>query len=267
MAKKFESVVALTVAGSDSGGGAGIQADLKTFSALGVFGTTAITCVTSQNPKGVTGIQTVDPELVSKQIRTVKDAFNIGAIKTGMLFSPGIISTVGATLLELQMKNIVVDPVMMASSGARLLKEEAVDTLKKHLLPICSLVTPNMAEAGILLNQEVDNLDMMHSAAQEIYDTFGCPALIKGGHLRKTRQAIDVFYDGKEVYEFKKRFIPNVNSHGSGCTYASAIAAYLAKGKPLLKAIELAKHFVQESFEGAVTLGDTKYLNHFWRRN
>ena len=266
MAKKPEMAVVLTVAGSDSGGGAGIQADLKTFSALGVFGTTAITCVTSQNPKSVTGIQTIDPELVSKQIRTVKDAFELKAIKTGMLFSPGIISTVGATLSELQLKNIIVDPVMIASSGAKLLKEEAIDTLKKHLLPICALVTPNLAEAGILLNQEVDSLESMHIAARELFDTFGCPALVKGGHLPKARQALDVFYDGKEIYEFKKRYIQNVNSHGSGCTYASAIAAYLAKGKPMLKAIELAKHFVQEAFENAFVLGDARYLNQFWRR-
>ncbi len=267
MAKKIECAAVLTVAGSDSGGGAGIQADLKTFSALGVFGTTAITCVTSQSPKGVTGIQTIDPELVSKQIRTVKDAFDIKAVKTGMLFSPGIISTVGATFQELQMTNIVVDPVMMASSGAKLLKEEAIDTLKKHLLPICTLVTPNLSEAGILLNQEVDSVESMHIAARDIFDTFGCFALVKGGHLPKARQAIDVFYDGKEIYEFKKRYIQNVNSHGSGCTYASAIAAHLARGKPLLKAIELAKHFVQEAFENAFSLGDSRYLNHFWRRS
>ena len=267
MVKKPETAVALAVAGSDSGGGAGIQADLKTFSALGVFSTTAITCVTSQSPKGVTGIQTIDPELVSKQIRTVKDMFDIKATKTGMLFSPGIISTVGATLQELQMKNIVVDPVMMASSGAKLLKEEAIDTLKKHLLPICSLVTPNISEAGILLNQEVDSLEAMHTAAREIYDTFGCSALVKGGHLPRARQAVDVYYDGQQTYEFKKRYVQNVNSHGSGCTYASAIVAFLAKGKPMLKAIELAKHFVEESFQNALVLGDTRYLNHFWRRS
>lgn len=267
MANKVEMVVALTVAGSDSGGGAGIQADLKTFTALGVFGTTAITCVTSQSPKGVTGIQTIDPELVSKQIRTVKDSFDVKAVKTGMLFSPGIISTVAATFQELQMKNIVVDPVMIASSGAKLLKDEAIDTLKKHLLPICALVTPNLSEAGVLLNQEVDSVESMHIAARDIFDTFGCPALVKGGHLPKTRMAIDILYDGKDIYEFKKRYIPHVNSHGSGCTYASAIAAHIAKGKPLVKAIELAKHFVQESFENAFTLGDARYLNHSWRRS
>lgn len=265
MAKKESEAVTMTVAGSDSGGGAGIQADLKTFSAIGVFGTTAITCVTSQSPKGVTGIQTIDPELVSKQIRTLKDAFDIKAIKTGMLFSPGIISMVAATFQELQLKNIVVDPVMLASSGARLLKEEAIDTLKKHLLPICSLVTPNMNEAAVLLNQEVENVEQMENAAREIYDSFGCPALVKGGHLPRARQAIDVFYDGKEVHEFKKRFIAGINSHGSGCTYASAIAAYMAKGKPMLKAIELAKHFVQQAFENAIQIGDARYLNHFWR--
>jgi len=267
MAKKPDMPVALTVAGSDSGGGAGIQADLKTFSALGVFGTTAITCVTSQSPKGVTGIQTMDPELVSKQIRTVRDAFDVGAIKTGMLFSPGIISTVAATFQELQLKNVIVDPVMLASSGAKLLKDEAIDTLKKHLLPICSLVTPNINEASVLLNQEVDSVEMMQSAAREIFDTFGCPALIKGGHLPKARQAIDIFYDGKDLHEFKKRFIQNVNPHGSGCTFASAIAAHIARGKAMIKAIELAKHFVQEAFENAIPLGDSRYLNHFWRRN
>jgi hydroxymethylpyrimidine/phosphomethylpyrimidine kinase len=267
MAKKPDMAVGLTVAGSDSGGGAGIQADLKTFSALGVFGTTAITCVTSQSPKGVTGIQTIDPELVSKQIRTVHDAFEIRAIKTGMLFSPGIISTVAATLQELQLHNIIVDPVMVASSGAKLLKEEAVDTLKKHLLPICSLVTPNLHEASHLLNMEVDSVESMHLAARELFDTFGCRALVKGGHLPKARQAIDVYFDGKDAYEFKKRIVQNVNSHGSGCTFASAIAAHVARGKPILKAVELAKHFVQECFENALTLGDGRYLNHFWRRS
>lgn len=266
MAKKPSEPIALTIAGSDSGAGAGIQADLKTFSAIGVFGMTAITCVTSQSPKGVTGIQTIDPELVSKQIRTVKDDFDIKAVKTGMLFSTGIISMVASTLQALQLKNIIVDPVMIASSGARLLKEEAIDTLKKHLLPMCNLVTPNMNEAAILLNQEVETLDMMKFAAREIYDTYGCPTLIKGGHMHKARQAIDVFYDGKELYEFKKKYVHGVNSHGSGCTYASAIAAYVAKGKDLLKAIELAKHFVQRSFEKAITVGDSKCLNHFWRR-
>jgi len=155
---------------------------------------------------------------------------------------------------------------MIASSGAKLLKEEAIDTLKRHLLPICTLVTPNMSEAGILLNQEITSLDMIRFAAREIFETYGCPTLVKGGHLPRSHQAIDVFYDGREIYEFKKRYVRGVNSHGSGCTYAAAITAYLAKGKEPLKAIEMAKNYVQRAFEKAIALGDVKYLNHFWRR-
>jgi hydroxymethylpyrimidine/phosphomethylpyrimidine kinase len=251
--------ITLTIAGSDSGGGAGIQADLKTFTALGVHGTSTITCITAQNPKRVTGIQPVRPDMVQKQIEAVFAELRPNAVKTGMLFSTGIIEVVadffaqgkrspsprsGATSPPL-----VVDPVMVATSGAKLLKPSAIRILTKRLLPLATLVTPNLDEAEILVGRRLRKLEDLRGAAREIHERFGCAALVKGGHLRSVAEAVDVFFDGRELAVFRARRVQGVSTHGTGCTYSAAIAALLALGHPLPRAVKLAKRHITRAIQ------------------
>ncbi|MCU0782602.1 MAG: bifunctional hydroxymethylpyrimidine kinase/phosphomethylpyrimidine kinase [Verrucomicrobia bacterium] len=254
MHKRIALPIAMTIAGSDSGGGAGIQADLKTFAALGVHGTSAITCITAQNPKRVTGIQSVRADMVRRQIEAVFAELRPAAVKTGMLFSAEIIGVVadsfavgkrppslrfGATSPPL-----VVDPVMVATSGAALLKPNAIRVLKERLLPLATLVTPNLDEAEILVGRKLRTLDDLRDAARETHERFGCAALVKGGHLRTVTEAVDVFFDGHELTVLRARRVRGVSTHGTGCTYSAAITALLALGHPLPRAVELAKGHV-----------------------
>lgn len=247
--------IGLTIAGSDSGGGAGIQADLKTFSALGVHGTSAVTCITAQNPRGVTGIQAVRPNLVRKQIEAVFAELQPDAVKTGMLFSAGIIHVVAQFFAGGKRPPLVVDPVMVATSGAVLLKPSAVRALTEKLLPLAILVTPNLDEAEILLGRKVRRLAELPDAAREIHERFGCAVLVKGGHLRSGGTAVDVFFDGKTLREFAARRIQDVSTHGTGCTYSAAIAAGLARGDPLLPAVARAKALVTRAIAGSRRIG------------
>ncbi len=253
--------IALTIAGSDSGGGAGIQADLKTFLTHSVFGTSVITCVTAQNPAGVSGIQEITSDLVEKQLSAVIGYFPVAAIKTGMLFSKEIIDTVSIFLKGKEFQ-IVVDPVMVASSGAKLLKDEAIDSMKKNLIPIASLITPNLDEAGILIGENISNERDMEFGIRKLYDTFGVPVLLKGGHLQNSEFAVDYFFDGKTTYPLSSKFVREFNPHGTGCTYSAAITSNLAKGMSLIESISLAKYYIFEAISQSYTLGRTNTLNH-----
>lgn len=244
---------ALTIAGSDSGGGAGIQADLKTFSALGVFGMSALTAITAQNTVGVTAVFELPPEIVAAQIDAVVTDIGVDAAKTGMIANAEIIRVVAAKVREHGISTLVVDPVMVATSGDRLLAAEAVEALRTELLPLATLTTPNLPEAGVLIGREVSTLDEMRDAARAIVGLGARSALVKGGHL--AGDAVDVFYDGERFLELTARRIETTSTHGTGCTLASAIAALLAKGLPLEQALRDAKAYVTVAIERAYPIG------------
>jgi len=254
--------VALTIAGSDSGGGAGIQADLKTFASLGVHGTCAVTCITAQNPRDVTAIQPVSPKVVREQLEQIVNAFVPVACKTGMLFSGEVIRAV-RRFLKAHEVPLVIDPVMVAGSGARLLRPGAVRALKQ-LCGIAALVTPNLAEAKVLSRRIVRTPDQMRSTARLLHHQLGCAVLIKGGHLENSPTAIDVFFDGVKEMTLTAPFIAQVETHGTGCTYSAAITAFLARGCGLREAIEEAKHYITQSIAQSVRVGEFDVLNNFW---
>ena len=243
--------VALTIAGSDSSAGAGIQADLKTFSALGVYGLNAVTCIVAEIPGKVSRIEPVSAEIVREQIQVLLKNFPIDAIKTGLLCSAKIISAVAKAIqgkgrMSAQRIPIVIDPVIVATSGDMLLEAVAIEAYKKELFPLASLITPNLDEAERLLRTVIRDRQAMHRAGKELEREFGTAILLKGGHLRG-RDAVDLlFIDGK-VIEFSAPFVRGVATHGTGCTYSAAITAGLASGLALEEAIRRAKKFVTES--------------------
>jgi hydroxymethylpyrimidine/phosphomethylpyrimidine kinase len=247
--------IALTIAGSDSGGGAGIQADLKTFAALGVHGCSAITCLTAQNPRGVRAIQPASTRMVVDQIEAVFDELPPAAVKTGMLYSAGIIEAIAHFLKRAKRPPLVVDPVMVATSGARLLKPAAREMLRRELLPLASLVTPNLHEAEILVGRPLRTLADLKSAAEEMVGEFGCAALVKGGHLTDLDHATDIFFDGRNCLVLKAPFVRNVNTHGTGCTYSAAITAGLALGHSLPDAVRRAKNFITRAIGSSHRIG------------
>ena len=257
--------IALTIAGSDSGGGAGIQADLKTFAALGVHGTSALTCLTAQNPKGVLAVQAVKPALVRAQIEAVFAELRPAAVKTGMLFDAAIIREVADFLGTLRGPKppLIVDPVMVATSGARLLKPAALRATQTELFPLATLITPNLDEAEILVGAKLKSVDDLRAAARTIHQRFHCAALVKGGHLRGLRDAVDIFFDGETELLLSAPFVRGVTTHGTGCTYSAAIAAYLALGHDLPRAVQLAKEFITRAIAGSVRAGKHTVLNPF----
>lgn len=245
--------VAISIAGSDSGGGAGIQADLKTFAALGVHGATAITCVTAQNTYSVTAIECVKPELVKEQIRQVAEDMGINAGKTGMLYTEEIIKAVASEVSRHGFP-LVVDPVMIAKSGAPLLKPEAVEALKKHLFPVATIVTPNKFEAENLTGRKIENVEDAEKAAKEICRMGPRSAVIKGGHL-STEKTIDVLYYGGDYRIFEAERL-NVNTtHGTGCSFSAAIAAFIARGDDIPLAVEKAKAFITYAIKFGLNIG------------
>ena len=255
---------ALTIAGSDSGGGAGIQADLKTFAALGVFGTSALTAITAQNTLGVTAVHEIPPEIVAAQIDAVLTDIGADAVKTGMISSSENIRVVAAKVREHGISTLVVDPVMVATSGDRLLREDAVDALRTDLLPLATVATPNLPEAAVLIGREVSSLEGMREAARAIVDLGVRSVIVKGGHL--VGDAVDVFYDGSTFTELPARRIATTSTHGTGCTLASAIAALLARGEPLDSAISNAKVYVTAAIERAYPIGQGHGpIHHFHR--
>jgi hydroxymethylpyrimidine/phosphomethylpyrimidine kinase len=238
-----ETPVVLSIAGSDSGGGAGIQTDLKTFHALGVFGTTAITCVTAQSPAGVRGIAAIDPEMVALQMRAVCEAFPVAAVKTGMLFSREIITAVADVLEQVRIPCLVADPVMVATSGARLPRAEAVEALCARILPRATVITPNIPEAEALCGHPIANLAALRAAAAALSARFGTACALKGGHL-ESATVVDVLFCGGRLYEWSSERITAVETHGTGCTFAAALAAGLAVGRTLPEAVAAARAFV-----------------------
>ena len=251
--------VALSIAGSDSGGGAGIQADLQTFASLGVHSTTAITCLTAQNPKRVTGIHPAPPRFVRQQIETVFAELPPAATKTGMLFSAPIIDVV-ADFFRGKRNCLIVDPVMVSTSGAALLKPDAVQTLKKRLLPLATLVTPNVDEAEMLTKQRIREPEDLRTAARLIHADHGCAVLAKGGHLREMNEAVDIFFDGRVELVLTTPFVRGVTTHGTGCTYSAAIAAHCARGLSLAAAVQRAKEFIASAIRGSVRVGRHQVL-------
>jgi len=266
MSKAATLPVALTIAGSDSGGGAGIQADLKTFAALDVHGASAVTCITAQNPMGVTGIQACSPKMVRQQIAAVFAELRPAAVKTGMLYSTPIIRAVVECCRRTPGVPLVVDPVMIATSGSALLKPSAIKLLKTKLLPLATLVTPNLDEAMVLLNRRLHSVEDMRKAAYELNHRFGCAALIKGGHLAGMREAVDIFFDGETELLLRAPFIKGLHLHGTGCTYSAAIAAYLARGFDLPSAVTRAKEHVTQAIAHAQRVRRHVVLNNFWRK-
>lgn len=302
MTKRKTLPIALTIAGSDSGGGAGIQADLKTFAALGVHGTSAIACLTAQNPRRVLGVEACSPKMLRQQIEAVFEELTPRAVKTGMLFSvenilavAGIFSRGGrsspspqrgegrgaeAKISRSKLKTphpsplsawagrgrkhfppLVVDPVMVSTSGARLLKPSAEKTLKEKLLPLATLVTPNLDEAEILAGQKISSPEKMREAARKIHAEFGCAVLLKGGHLKNCREALDVFFDGETELLLTAPFVRGVSTHGTGCTYSAAICAALALGHDLPSAVEIGKNFITAAIAGSYQIGSHFALN------
>ncbi|WP_343668011.1 bifunctional hydroxymethylpyrimidine kinase/phosphomethylpyrimidine kinase [Chitinophaga sp.] len=264
---KYKYVPVLTIAGSDSGGGAGIQADLKTFAALGCFGTSAITAITVQNTLGVTGIHSIPPEIVTGQIRAVMDDIQPAAIKIGMIHSPALALAIAETLVLYPHVPVVLDPVMVATSGDRLIESETISILKEKLFPLVSLVTPNLDEAAILAAMPLQQLSDMNEAADRILQT-GCKAvLVKGGHLAG-HELFDVYKDqANGVHIISSQHIDTPNTHGTGCTLSSAIAAYLARGEKLVTAIDKASQYIHTAIaEGQYVQTGKGHgpLNHFF---
>jgi hydroxymethylpyrimidine/phosphomethylpyrimidine kinase len=245
--------IALTIAGSDSGGGAGIQADLKTFYAFGVFGTSAITAVTAQNTLGVTAVHPVPPDVVRAQIDAVAADLRPAALKTGMLATAEMARAVGEALLRHELERYVMDPVMVATSGDRLLDEQAESTLRTELLPLATLVTPNLHEARILTGLSVESLDEMDAAARALVDMGAGAALVKGGHLEG--DAVDLLWDGRRRHVWRKPRLETPHTHGTGCTLSAAVTAGLAQDRPLWDAVDRAVRFVARAIETAPGLG------------
>ena len=244
---------ALTIAGSDSSGGAGIQADIKTMTANGVFAMSAITALTAQNTTGVTGIMEVSPEFLEEQIDCIFTDIRPDAVKIGMVSSSGLITAIADRLKEYHAENIVVDPVMVATSGAKLISDDAVATLKEKLLPIADILTPNIPETEVLSGMEVKTEEDMVSAARKISEQYQCAVLVKGGH--QLNDANDLLYRNGECRWFYGKRIDNPNTHGTGCTLSSAIASNLAKGFSMDESVERAKEYISGALGAMLNLG------------
>jgi hydroxymethylpyrimidine/phosphomethylpyrimidine kinase len=245
--------VALTIAGSDSGGGAGIQADLKTFAALGVHGTSALTAITAQNTVEVTDILELPVSLIRAQIDAVASDLGVDAAKTGMLSSAEIIEAVALAVEAHRIKLLVVDPVMVAKGGARLLRDDAVGALRSRLLPLAAVLTPNIPEAEVLLGRSIATIDDRREAARELLALGPRAVVVKGGHAEG--DAIDVYWDGVELVELIAKRIETPNTHGSGCAFSAAIAARLAAGRSPIDAVRDAKQFITNAIEFSLELG------------
>ena len=244
---------ALTIAGSDCSGGAGIQADLKAMTMNGVYAMSAITALTAQNTTGVNGVYEVTPEFLGQQIDAVFDDIRPDAVKIGMVSSSDLIRTIADRLKFYKAENIVVDTVMVATSGARLISEDAIDTLKEYLIPIATVVTPNIPEAEVLSEMEIRDEDAMMRAAETIGHNFSCAVLLKGGH--SINDANDLLYQNGEYRWFKGKRINNPNTHGTGCTLSSAIASNLAKGYDLETSVQRAKEYISGALAYMLDLG------------
>ena len=248
------TAVALSIAGSDSSGGAGIQADLKTFQRFGVYGASALTLVTAQNTVGVQEVELLRPELVERQIAAVVEDLDVGATKTGALGSAELVRVVAHAIERHGLSPLVVDPVMISKHGDALLEKDAVEALKRLLFPLATLVTPNLHEAGALLGRPVENEARMRDAARALTELGAGAALVKGGHLPGS-EAVDLLYDGAEFLRLAAPRVETQHTHGTGCTYAAALTALLARGEPLAAAAREAKDFITRAIQSAPGLG------------
>lgn len=254
---------ALTIAGSDSGGGAGIQADLKTFHQLGVYGMSAITAITAQNTLGVAGVYPLQTEAVAQQMHEVLRDLGTDAAKTGMLFNADIIRAVAEQVKEFGLKKLVVDPVMIAKGGSKLLLDEAIVALKKELLPLAEVVTPNLPEAECLTGMRIETTDEMREAAKAIHALGARNVLMKGGHLQGD-VVVDILFDGTAFHEISHERIHTRHTHGTGCTFSAALTAELAKNTPLITAVEKANRFIFEAIKTAPQLGGGHGPTNHW---
>ena len=255
---------AMTIAGSDSGGGAGIQADLKTFAALGVYGASTLTAITAQNTVAVTAVHELPVDLIAAQIDAVVTDIGVDAVKTGMLSSAAIVETVAAAVQRHALTNLVVDPVMIAKSGDALLRPEAVNALRDRLLPLAAVVTPNLPEAETLTGLSITTDADIRRAAEQIVGRGARAVVVKGGH--RAGPAVDLFYDGVQFQEFAAPRLDTRNTHGTGCTFAAAVAAGLAQGQDLIAAVAQAKDYVTEAIRHAYPLGQGHGpLHHFYK--
>jgi len=258
---------ALTIAGSDSGAGAGIQADLKTFAALGVYGTSALTAITAQNTIGVTQVFELNSKLVAAQIDAVIGDIGANAAKTGMLASAAIIEIVAAKIEQHRLKNLVVDPVMVATSGDLLIKKSAVGALRSRLLPLAAVATPNLPEAEELTGMRLRSSEEIEEAARRIVKMGAKSVVIKGGH--RSGPAVDLFFDGKKFAALSAPRIRTKNTHGTGCTFSAAIAAYLAKGEGVERAVRLAKKYITAAIRAGFRVGaghsPVHHFHRFWK--
>ncbi|TCT16260.1 hydroxymethylpyrimidine/phosphomethylpyrimidine kinase [Natranaerovirga pectinivora] len=247
---------ALTIAGSDTCGGAGIQADLKTFSAHGVYGMSVITAVTAQNTQGVFGVLDVTVDIIEKQIDAIFDDIDVDAVKIGMVSQTDTIKTIASTLKKYSTKNIVLDPVMISKSGYDLLKPEAKEALISELIPLATIITPNAPEAEVITGIKIESIQDMEEAAKKIYDLGVENVLVKGGHLSlESKEAIDVLYNGQDFRYYKSPIIETKNTHGTGCTLSSAIASNLALGNNIERSVELAKSYITIAIENSFSIG------------
>ncbi len=265
---KITNFKALTIAGSDSGGGAGIQADLKTFAALGVYGTSALTALTAQNTLGVQGVFGVTPGFVSEQIDSIMADIGADAVKTGMLLNAGIIEAVALKIQQYKVQNLVVDPVMVAKGGDLLLQPEAIEALRTLLAPLSLVITPNIPEAGALAGMKIDGSDedALKEAASRIYSLGAKNVLIKGGH--RQGPAVDLLFDGEHFLYFEEERVQTRHSHGTGCTLSAAIAAFLARGYDVPHAILEAKTYLTGALKAAFAVGSPEGhspVAHFYR--
>lgn len=252
----------LTIAGSDSGGGAGIQADLKTFHAFGCYGMSVLTAITAQNTLGVQRVEELSPDLVVAQLESVVSDIGVDAAKTGMLANSEIIQELSQKIREFEIPNLVVDPVMRAKGGDRLLRDEAQQALIEKIVPLAEVITPNIPEAEVLADMQIETKADMKSAAEKIHQQGAKNVLVKGGHRQD--DALDILFDGREFTEYFSERIPSPNTHGTGCTYSAAIAANLALGLSLKSAISGAKKYITEAIRTSLNLGGgIGPLNHF----
>ncbi len=254
---------ALTIAGSDSGAGAGIQADLKTFAAHDVYGVCAVTAITAQNTVGVTAVHHVPADVVGAQIAAVIDSFGVTATKTGMLANRGIVDAVATCLDELDVRSVVVDPVITSTSGRRLLDDDAVEALRTKLLPRARCITPNRMEAELMTGCAIESVADACEAARRIVDLGAGAVVITGGHL-PTEEVIDIFFDGHDLIELPGPRLVSASTHGSGCTFSAAITAALARNRPLAEAVDAAKSYVCEAIRhGSAVSAGANVLAHF----
>ena len=247
--------IAMTIAGSDSGGGAGIQADLRTFAFHCVHGTSVLTCITAQNTQGVTRVDAMSAEAVSAQLEAVMIDMRVGAIKTGMLLNQELVKTVAKKLVAFGFGNVVVDPVMVSRTGAQLLDDDAIKTIRDVLIPLAAIATPNRYEAQILADMQIHTLDDMQTAAQKIHKLGARSVLVKGGGMTDDLKAVDVWFDGDRLEVLQTETINTKHTHGTGCTLSAAIAANLALGKSQFQSVLDAKNYVTEALKYALAIG------------